>query len=46
MDVEKMSGSTLESMALAVENADAVLVCYSRKYKESQVWEGVGSAKV
>lgn len=36
MDIDKMSGSTLEAMALAVENAAAVLVCVSKKYKESQ----------
>lgn len=36
MDVDKMSGSTLEAMALAVEGAAAVLCCVSKKYKESQ----------
>ena len=36
MDLEQMKGSTLEAMAEAVENASAVLVCVSRRYKESQ----------
>ncbi|KAG2442907.1 hypothetical protein HXX76_002983 [Chlamydomonas incerta] len=36
MDIEKMSGSTLEAMALAVEGAAAVLLCISKRYKESQ----------
>ena len=31
-----MSGSTLEAMALAVEGAAAVLLCISKRYKESQ----------
>ncbi|XP_077984364.1 uncharacterized protein LOC144438999 [Glandiceps talaboti] len=35
MDIEKMGGSTLEAMADAVQNADAVLVCMSDKYKYS-----------
>ena len=35
MDVDEMGGSTLESMARAVENASVVLVCVSQKYKES-----------
>ena len=35
MDVDEMGGSTLESMAKAVENASVVLVCVSQKYKES-----------
>ena len=35
MDLEQMGGSTLESMAKAVENASVVLVCVSQKYKES-----------
>jgi len=35
LDVEQMSGSTLEAMAHAVEQAVVVLVCYSKKYKES-----------
>ncbi len=37
MDVDKMSGSTLEAMAQAVEDSAVVLVCVSKKYKESQV---------
>ena len=36
MDLEQMKGSTLEAMAEAVENASVVLVCVSRRYKESQ----------
>jgi hypothetical protein len=35
MDVDNMSGSTLEAMALAVEGADAILVGVSRDYKNS-----------
>ena len=35
MDIDEMGGSTLESMAKAVENACVVLVCVSQKYKES-----------
>ena len=36
MDLEQMRGSTLDAMAEAVENASVVLVCVSRRYKESQ----------
>ncbi|CAG9461007.1 unnamed protein product [Pedinophyceae sp. YPF-701] len=36
MDVDQMSGSTLEAMAHAVENSEVVLVCVSKRYKESQ----------
>ncbi|XP_066297280.1 uncharacterized protein [Branchiostoma lanceolatum] len=35
MDIDQMGGSTLEAMAGAVENAAVVLICMSRKYKES-----------
>ena len=35
MDIDEMGGSTLESMARAVENASVVLVGVSQKYKES-----------
>ena len=35
MDLEQMGGSTLETMAKAVENASVVLVCVSQRYKES-----------
>ncbi|KAK6182496.1 hypothetical protein SNE40_010174 [Patella caerulea] len=35
MDVEHMSGSTLEAMALAVEKSVVVLICLSEKYKAS-----------
>ena len=37
MDVDRMSGSTLEAMAKAVEGSAVVLMCVSKKYKESQV---------
>ena len=47
MDVDRMSGSTLEAMADAVERSAVVLVCVSKRYKESQVsgrgwWAGHG----
>uniref|UniRef100_A0A1I8HC32 TIR domain-containing protein n=1 Tax=Macrostomum lignano TaxID=282301 RepID=A0A1I8HC32_9PLAT len=35
LDCDSMQGSTLESMALAVESASVVLICLSRGYKES-----------
>jgi len=35
MDLEQMGGSTLETMAKAVENASVILVCVSQRYKES-----------
>ena len=35
MDVDKIGGSTLQAMALAVENSAVILVGVSRKYKES-----------
>lgn len=35
MDVEHMSGSTLEAMALAVEKAAVVLIGMTQKYKDS-----------
>jgi len=35
MDLEGMSGSTLDTMAKAVEDAAVVLVCVSQRYKES-----------
>ena len=35
MDVDQMGGSTLESMAKAVEDATVVLIGVSQKYKES-----------
>jgi len=35
LDLDEMTGSTLESMANAVESSSVVLVCMSRKYKES-----------
>ena len=36
LDLEQMSGSTLEAMALAVEGSAAVVCCISRRYKNSQ----------
>jgi hypothetical protein len=35
IDIENMKGSTVDSMALAVENAAVVVICISRVYKES-----------
>ena len=35
MDLEQMGGSTLETMAKAVENSSVVLICVSERYKES-----------
>jgi hypothetical protein len=36
MDVDRMMGSTLEAMAAAIESSDAIVMCVSRRYKESQ----------
>jgi len=36
MDVDRMMGSTLEAMAAAIESSDAIIMCVSRRYKESQ----------
>lgn len=35
IDVSDMSGSTLDSMAHAVENANCVLMCITEKYRQS-----------
>lgn len=35
MDIDDMQGSTLDAMAQAVEGAEIVLICYSKKYQES-----------
>ena len=35
MDTESMSGSTLDAMAAAVENAHCVLICITERYKAS-----------
>ncbi|KAK6183585.1 hypothetical protein SNE40_011038 [Patella caerulea] len=35
MDIDDMEGSTLQAMAEAIEHADVVLICMSRKYKDS-----------
>ena len=35
VDTEMMSGSTLDAMAAAVENAHCVLVCVTERYKKS-----------
>ncbi|XP_072020756.1 uncharacterized protein [Amphiura filiformis] len=36
MDVDDMSGDTLEAMAKAVEKSSAIIMCITEKYKESQ----------
>ena len=33
MDTEMMSGSTLDAMAAAVEDAHCVLICITERYK-------------
>ena len=33
MDTEMMSGSTLDAMAAAVENAYCILICVTERYK-------------
>lgn len=35
MDIDDMQGSTLNAMAQAVEKADIILICYSKKYYDS-----------
>ena len=35
MDTEMMSGSTLDAMAAAVEDAHCVLICITERYKAS-----------
>lgn len=35
MDVDDMEGSIIDSMATAVEDADIILLCFSRGYKGS-----------
>ena len=35
MDLEQMGGSTLETMAKAVEDSSVILICLSERYKES-----------
>ena len=36
MDVDRMMGSTLETMAAAIEQSDAIIMCVTHRYKESQ----------
>ena len=36
MDVDRMMGSTLEAMAAAIESSDAIVMCVTNRYKESQ----------
>ena len=36
MDVDRMMGSTLEAMAIAIEQSDAIIMCVTHRYKESQ----------
>ncbi|XP_072032305.1 uncharacterized protein [Amphiura filiformis] len=43
MDVDKMGGDLLGSMADAVENAAVVILCVSQKYKESSNCRGEAS---
>lgn len=45
IDEKDMSGSCLEAMARAVENATCLLLCCSRGYKESQVRAPVPGAE-
>lgn len=35
IDIENISGSSLEAMAKAIENSQCVLMCMSEKYKQS-----------
>lgn len=35
VDIDDMQGSTLDAMAQAVEGAEIVLICYSKKYQDS-----------
>jgi len=35
IDIEKMKGNTLDAMAAAVEEASVVLICMTKKYKDS-----------
>ena len=35
VDTEMMSGSTLDAMAAAVENAHCILICVTERYKAS-----------
>ena len=35
IDVDKMEGSIIDAMALAVEESEVILMCVSRKYKLS-----------
>ncbi len=35
IDIEAISGSSLESMANAIENSICVLMCMTEKYKQS-----------
>ena len=36
MDVDRMMGSTLEAMVAAIESSDAIVMCVTNRYKESQ----------
>lgn len=35
MDIDNITGSSLQAMAEAVEKADVILMCMSEKYKNS-----------
>jgi hypothetical protein len=37
IDVENIHGSSLEAMALAIENSDCILVCMTEKYKVKNI---------
>ena len=42
MDTEMMSGSTLDAMAAAVEDAHCVLICITERYKvRARFWPGL-----
>ena len=38
IDIEKMCGATVDTMALAVEQAECMIFCISPQYKESANW--------
>ncbi|XP_052804739.1 uncharacterized protein LOC128234511 isoform X2 [Mya arenaria] len=46
MDVDNISGSTLESMAKAVEEAAIILICMSQLYKDSNYCRAAGSHNI
>ena len=46
MDVDRMMGSTLEAMAAAIEQSDAIIMCVTHRYKESQAALHGGGVRV